>query len=63
MFYIDSMVQGYYDYQSIWDNPLADGDLLCELETGNSHDLGLSYQEDVPCKLLSACQGKYLQSV
>ena len=38
-FYIDSMVQGYHDYQSIWDNPLVDGDLLCERETGNSHDL------------------------
>ena len=23
----------------IWDNPLADGDLLCERETGNSHHL------------------------
>ena len=39
MFYIDSIVQGYHDYQSIWDNPLADGDLLCERETGNSHDV------------------------
>ena len=28
-------------------NPLADGDLLCERETGNSHDLraGRGYQE------------------
>ena len=25
-------------YQSIWDNPLADGDLLYERETENSHD-------------------------
>ena len=33
------MVRGYHDYQSIWDNPLADGDLLCEQEMGNSHDL------------------------
>ena len=33
------MVQGYHDYKSIWDNPLADGDLLCERQTGNSHDL------------------------
>ena len=33
------MVRGYHDYKSIWDNPLADGDLLCERQTGNSHDL------------------------
>ena len=39
-FYIDSMVQGYHDYQSIWDNSLADGDyLLCEQETRNLQDL------------------------
>ena len=38
-FYIDSVVRGYHDYQSIWDNPLADGNLFCERETGNSHDL------------------------
>ena len=42
-FYINSMVLGYHDHQSIWDNPLADGDLdgdlLCEWETGHSHDL------------------------
>ena len=36
-FYIDSMVRSYHDYQSI--NPLVDGDLLCEKEMGNSHDL------------------------
>ena len=39
MIYINLMVQGYYDYQSVWDNPLEDGDLLCEWETGNSQDL------------------------
>ena len=39
MFYMDLMVWGYHDYQSIWDDPLADGDLLCEREMGNSHDL------------------------
>ena len=33
-----SMVHGYHKYQSIWDNPLEDGDLLCEWETGNLHD-------------------------
>ena len=36
-FYIDS--GGYHDYQSIWGNPLADGDLLHERETRNSHNL------------------------
>ena len=29
---------GYHEYQSIWDNPLADEDLLCEREARNSHD-------------------------
>ena len=33
------MIQGYHEYQSIWDNPLADGDLLCEREMRNSHNL------------------------
>ena len=27
-----------HKYQSIWDNPLADGDLPGEQETGNSHN-------------------------
>ena len=37
-FCIDSMIRGYHECQSIRDNPLADGDLLGERETGNSHD-------------------------
>ena len=37
-FCIDSMVWGYHEYQSIWDNPLADGDVACEWETGNSYN-------------------------
>ena len=45
-FCIDSIVWDYHDYQSIKDNPLSDGDLLCERETGNSHDIGCGYQED-----------------
>ena len=32
------MIRGCCEYQSIWDNPLVDGDLLGERETGNSHD-------------------------
>ena len=68
-FYIDSMAQGYHEYQfqSIWDNPLADGNLPCEWEKGNSHDL----QAVVIKKLIDAVtgalqgtsQGKYLQFV
>ena len=38
MFCIDSMIQGYHEYQSIWDIPLADGDILCEQETRNLHN-------------------------
>ena len=37
-FCIDSMVRGYCEYQSIWDIPLADGDLPCGRKTRNSHD-------------------------
>ena len=37
-FCIDLMIRGYHEYQSIWDKPLVDGDLLCERKTGNSHD-------------------------
>ena len=44
-FYIDS---GYHDYQSIWDNPLADGDLLCDekQETDKIYTAGRGYQDD-----------------
>ena len=37
-FCIHSMIQGGCEYQSKWDNPLVDGDLLGKQETGNSHD-------------------------
>ena len=37
-FCIDSMIRGLREYQSIWDNPLVDGDLLGEREMGNSHN-------------------------
>ena len=36
-FCIGSMVEGYHEYQSIWDNTLGDGDLPCEQEKGNIH--------------------------
>ena len=36
--FVDSVVRGYCEYQSIWDSPLANGDLPCEWKIGNSHD-------------------------
>ena len=36
--WIDSMVQGYCEYQSIWDDPLVDGDSPCKRKMGNSND-------------------------
>ena len=41
-FCIDLIVRGYCEYQSIWDNPLADGGLLCELEIHMIHRPWLS---------------------
>ena len=43
------MVQGYHDYyRSIWDNSLADGNLLCvrEMYGKFTQFTGHSYQED-----------------
>ena len=31
------MIRGYHEYQSIWDDPLVDVELLGEEEAGNSH--------------------------
>ena len=49
MFCKDSLNWGHHEYQSIWDNPLlADGDLLCEWETGNqelTRSTGHGYQD------------------
>ena len=42
MFCINSMIRGYHEYQTIRDNPLADGDLLCEREITKS--TGHGYQ-------------------
>ena len=48
-FCIDSMIRGYHEYwkkvstdQSVWDNPLADGYLLCEREIHTIHRPWLS---------------------
>ena len=47
-FCIDSMVPGCHDYQSIWDNSLADGDLFCvrEMYGKFTQSTGRGYQED-----------------
>ena len=37
-FSVDSSSRGYHEYQSIWPNPTAYDELLCEREPGNSHD-------------------------
>ena len=37
-FAVDSMIHGYHEYKSIWEDPTADDDLLCEREVGNPHD-------------------------
>ena len=55
-FCTDSMIRGYHEYQSIWDNPLVDGDLLCEQETGNSHDpQAMHGYEEVIDTLAASC--------
>ena len=47
-FLLDSMVQCYHKYQSIWEYPLADENLPYEWEMGNSLNLqsGYGYQGD-----------------
>ena len=56
-FCIHSMIQGYHECQYICDDPLVDGDLLCEQEMGNSHDpqaMAIKGWLTVPsCKLLN----------
>ena len=37
-FTVGSMVWGYHEYKSIWENPSADNELICEHEVGNPHD-------------------------
>ena len=66
MFYIDSMLLGYHDYQSIWDNPLANGDLPCEREMGNSHDLqamAIKKMIDGTLQVFGCMLKKYLQFI
>ena len=37
-FSIDSMIRGYHQYKTIWENPSHHDELLCEREIGNAHD-------------------------
>ena len=37
-FSLDSMIRGYHQYKTIWENPSRRDELLCECEIGNAHD-------------------------
>ena len=37
-FVIESMIHGYHEYKSIWDNPVNGEELNCVQEIGNAHD-------------------------
>ena len=37
-FIIESMVHGYHQYKSIWENPVHDEKLSCTRDIGNSHE-------------------------
>ena len=37
-FVVESMIRGYHEYKSIWDNPVYGEELNCVREVGNSHD-------------------------
>ena len=37
-FTIESMIRGYHEYKSVWENPSEDDALACEREIGNAHD-------------------------
>ena len=37
-FVVESMICGYHEYKSIWDNPVNEEELNCVREMGNSHD-------------------------
>ena len=42
-FSVDLMIRGYYQYKTIWENPLhhdelSTRELLCECEIGNAND-------------------------
>ena len=37
-FYVESMICGYHEYISIWENPSIGESLICEQEVGNCYD-------------------------
>ena len=37
-FSVESMIRGYHEYKSIWDNPSVCESLICEREVGNCYD-------------------------
>ena len=37
-FAVESMIRGYHEYKSIWENPSEDDELICEREVGNPRD-------------------------
>ena len=37
-FTIESMVCGYHEYKSVWENPVCGDELSCTRDIGNSHD-------------------------
>ena len=37
-FTIESMVHGYHEYKSVWENPVCGNELSCTRDIGNSHD-------------------------
>ena len=37
-FSVNSMIRGYYQYKTIWENPSCRDELLCKHEIGNAHD-------------------------
>ena len=37
-FSVESMIRGYHEYQSIWENPSIGESLICEREIGNCYD-------------------------
>ena len=38
VFSIDSMIRGYHEYKTVWDDPVDGKELECKCEIGNSHD-------------------------
>ena len=47
-FSVESMIRGYHEYKSIWENPSSDNELICEREIGNAHDThAVSIKKDI----------------